>query len=73
MALKKLGNPAPATVVAVSDAPYDAQATGKVGIKTIGVLCGGFAEKSLREAGCIALFRDPADLLARCEESPLAR
>ena len=72
VALKKLGNPDPATVVAVGDTPYDAEAAGKAGIKTIGVLCGGFPEKSLREAGCIALYRDPADLLAHYEESRLA-
>jgi HAD superfamily hydrolase (TIGR01509 family) len=72
VALKKLGNPDPATVVAVGDTPYDAEAAGKAGIKTIGVLCGGFPEESLREAGCIALYRDPADLLAHYEESLLA-
>ena len=72
VALKKLGDPDPATVVAVGDTPYDAEAAGKAGIKTIGVLCGGFPEKSLREAGCIALYRDPADLLAHYEESRLA-
>jgi HAD superfamily hydrolase (TIGR01509 family) len=71
VALKKLGNPDPATVVAVGDTPYDAEAAGKIGIKTIGVLCGGFPEKSLREAGCIVLYRDPADLLANYEQSPL--
>ena len=71
-ALKKLGNPDPANVVAVGDTPYDAEAAGKVGIKTIGVLCGGFPEKSLCEAGCIALYHDPADLLAQYEKSPLA-
>ncbi len=72
VALKKLGDPDPATVVAVGDTPYDAEAAGKAGIKTIGVLCGGFPEESLREAGCIALYRDPADLLAHYEESLLA-
>jgi hypothetical protein len=39
----------------------------------VGVLCGGFPERELREAGCVAIYRDPADLLARYEESPLAR
>ena len=72
VALKKLGNPDPATVVAVGDTPYDAEAAGKAGIKTIGVLCGGFSEESLREAGCIALYRDPADSLAHYKKSRLA-
>jgi HAD superfamily hydrolase (TIGR01509 family) len=63
VALKKLGNPNPATVAAVGDTPYDAQAATKAGITAIGVLSGGFAETDLREAGCVAIFRDPADLL----------
>lgn len=34
-------------------------------MRTVGVLCGGFAEADLREAGAVAIFRDPADILAR--------
>ena len=29
--------------IAIGDTPYDAKAAGKIGINTIGVLCGGFA------------------------------
>ncbi|MDP8916569.1 MAG: HAD family hydrolase [Pseudomonadota bacterium] len=54
---------APDEAVVVGDTPYDAQAASKAGLRTIGVLCGGFAEADLREAGCIAVFRDPAHLL----------
>lgn len=50
--------------IVVGDTPYDAIAAGKAGLKTIGVLCGGFPEAELRGAGCIAIFQDPADLLA---------
>ena len=53
--------------------PYDAEAAGKINLRTIGVLCGGFPEADLRNAGCIALYRDPADLLTRYDASPLAR
>jgi HAD superfamily hydrolase (TIGR01509 family) len=67
-AMDKLGNPDPAAVVVVGDTPYDAQAAGKAGLTTIGVLCGGFPAADLRAAGCAALFRDPADLLARYGE-----
>lgn len=70
-AMKRLGDPAAADVIALGDTPYDAQAAGKLGIRTIGMLCGGFPEADLREAGCIAIYRDPADLLARFDESPL--
>jgi len=38
----------------------------------VGVLCGGFPEADLRAAGCVAIYRDPADLLRHHERSPLA-
>ena len=53
------------------DTPYDAEAAGKLHLRTIGVLCGGWTEEELRQAGCVAIYRDPADLLARYQESPL--
>ncbi len=71
-ALKRLGNPDPRDVIVVGDTPYDAEAAGKAGLRTIGVLCGGFPENGLRKAGCIAIYQDPADLLARYDGSPLA-
>ena len=43
------------------------------GLKSVGVLCGGFPEAALRSAGCVAVFAGPADLLERYRESPLAR
>jgi HAD superfamily hydrolase (TIGR01509 family) len=72
VALEELGNPDPASVVAVGDTPYDAQAAKKAGIKAVGVLSGGFPEKELRSAGCIAVYRDPADLLMQYASGPLA-
>jgi len=72
-AMKRLGDVRPEDVVVVGDTPYDAEAAGKAGLRTIGVLCGGFPEQSLREAGCVAIYKDPADLLARYDQSPLAR
>jgi len=71
-ALSLLGDPPVERVIVVGDTPYDAEAAGKAGLRTIGVLCGGFPEDDLRGAGCVAIYRDPADLLARLEESPLA-
>jgi HAD superfamily hydrolase (TIGR01509 family) len=64
-ALKKLGTLRPAEAVTIGDAPYDAQAARKIGLRTIGLLCGGFAESDLRKAGCAAIGRDPATLLAQ--------
>ncbi len=64
-ALDRLSDVAPGEAVVVGDTPYDAEAARKVGVRTVGVLCGGFSEADLREAGAVAIFRDPADILAR--------
>ena len=48
----------------VGDSPYDAIATGKVSLPTIGVLCGGFERETLGKAGCVAIYQDLAALLA---------
>jgi beta-phosphoglucomutase-like phosphatase (HAD superfamily) len=69
--LKKLGMEG-SDAVAIGDSPYDAQA-GKAKIATIGVLCGGFTEASLREAGCVEVYPGPAALFARFEDSRLRR
>lgn len=71
-AMKRLPNLAPGDVVVIGDSPFDAQAAGKAGIRTIGMLCGGFPEQDLRDAGCIAIYQDPADLLRNYDSSPLA-
>lgn len=67
-ALKMLGNPALANVIVVGDTPYDAEAARKAGIKSIGVLCGGFPEKDLRQAGCTEIYENPADLLKNIDK-----
>ena len=71
-ALAKAAPARPDDTVVVGDTPYDAEAATKVGLRTVGVLCGGFPEDDLRAAGCTAVFRDPSDLLARYGQSPLA-
>ncbi|WP_342154427.1 HAD family hydrolase [Methylorubrum sp. SB2] len=71
-ALQKLPDLPKDAVIAVGDTPYDAQAAGKAGIRTIGLLCGGFPEADLSAAGCIAIYRDPQDLLDGYSRSPLA-
>ena len=70
-AMKRLPGLEAGDMIVVGDTPYDAQAAAKAGLRTIGLLCGGFAEEDLRRAGCIAIYRDPADLLARYDSSPL--
>ncbi|NET88258.1 MAG: HAD family hydrolase [Kamptonema sp. SIO1D9] len=71
-ALAKLSGISAEEVIVVGDSPYDAIAAGKINLRTVGVLCGGFSEEVLREAGCIAIYQSPADLLANYVESPLA-
>jgi HAD superfamily hydrolase (TIGR01549 family) len=72
-ALAKLARPAAGEVIVVGDTPYDAEAAGRAGLRTIGVLCGGFPEAELRAAGCVEIYRDPADILARYDETLIAR
>jgi HAD superfamily hydrolase (TIGR01509 family) len=67
-ALASVGKSTPTHVLAVGDTPYDAEAAGKLGLRTVGVLCGGWEERELRDAGCVAIFRDPADMLANYEK-----
>jgi phosphoglycolate phosphatase-like HAD superfamily hydrolase len=71
--MDKLGTVHKSEVVVVGDTPYDAEAAAKAGLSTIGFLCGGLAEAGLRDAGCLAIYDGPADLLARYEQSVLAR
>ena len=72
-ALASLGDVRAGEAVVIGDTPYDAEAAGKINLRTVGVLCGGFPEAELRAAGCFSIYRDPADLLARYDASPLAQ
>lgn len=71
-ALKRLNGIAPTDAIVIGDTPYDAEAARKAGVRTIGLLSGGWSAEELTQAGCIATYRDPADLLAHYEGSPLA-
>ncbi len=70
--LRKVGVE-PGEALAVGDSPYDAEAAARAGVATVGLLCGGFTERELRGAGCLAVYADPAELLERLPESPFAR
>ncbi len=67
-ALELLGNPKLENVLIIGDTPYDAEAATKAKLKVIGVLCGGFAEKDLKKAGCALIYDDPTDLLANYQK-----
>jgi HAD superfamily hydrolase (TIGR01549 family) len=66
--LKKLGGISPADAVTVGDTRFDIEAARKTGLTTIAFLCGGTSESLLREAGAVAIYRDPADFLAHYDE-----
>jgi phosphoglycolate phosphatase-like HAD superfamily hydrolase len=63
-ALKRLHVATPANAIVVGDTPYDAEGPAKAGLQTIGLRCGGWTDMELCRAGVIAVYRDPAELLA---------
>ena len=67
-ALDKLKGIEASDVIVVGDSPYDAQAASKIDLRTVGVLCGGFSEETLKESGCIAIYKNPADILEKYQE-----
>lgn len=71
-ALAKLPDVSAVQAVVVGDSPYDMKAAKALGLRTIGVRAGGFADDVLISAGCDALYDDPADILRRFDESALA-
>jgi HAD superfamily hydrolase (TIGR01549 family) len=71
-ALSQLGDVDASEALVLGDTPYDAEAAGKINLRTVGLLCGGFPAADLRAAGCISIYESPADLLARYADSPLA-
>lgn len=68
-ALEQLNDVSVAEAIVIGDTPYDAEAAGKLRLRTIGVRCGGFPEEELFAAGAIAIYDDPADLLAHYDET----
>jgi HAD superfamily hydrolase (TIGR01509 family) len=62
----------PRRTVVVGDTVWDVESARKAGVPCIGVTCGGISASELREAGAVAVYDDPADLLAHLDESALA-
>ena len=63
VALDKAGVPA-GDALFVGDTVWDVRACQRAGVACVAVLSGGISAAELREAGAVAVFRDPADLLA---------
>lgn len=68
--LRKIGLPAN-EVLMLGDTAYDIESSKKVGVGTIALRCGGWKDSDLQ--GAVAIYNDPADLLAHYDESPLAQ
>jgi HAD superfamily hydrolase (TIGR01509 family) len=58
-------------VVMIGDTPYDIAAAAKIGVPTIALRCGGWWD-DLALGGAVAIYNDPADLVACYDESPLS-
>lgn len=57
--------------VFVGDTVWDMHACRAAGVTAVAVLSGGVPRADLREAGAVAVYDGPADLLARLGQSPL--
>lgn len=57
--------------VMIGDAVWDVKAAAAADISAIGLLCGGFGEAELRDAGAVAVFESPEEIVARFDASGL--
>lgn len=70
VALRKSGLE-PQQVLMLGDTPYDVEAARNGGVGIIALRCGGHSDANLSDA--LAIYDDPADLLAHYDESPLGQ
>ena len=70
-ALEEAGARAEDAIV-VGDSVWDVKAATKAGLRTVALRCGGFGQAELEEAGAVAVYEDPAALLAVLDDSPIA-
>jgi HAD superfamily hydrolase (TIGR01509 family) len=59
--------------VVVGDTVWDVRAASACDLPCVAVTCGGISRAELEEAGVVAVYRDPEELVAQLERSPLAR
>ena len=69
-AIERSGH-APDALMMLGDTPYDVEAARRAGLEIVAVRSGGWGDDDLR--GATAIYDGPADLLARYENSPIAR
>lgn len=61
----------PSEAMMLGDTPYDIDAAAKAQVQTIAFRCGGWPDSDLMQA--VAVYNDPADLLAHYDTSPLVK
>ena len=68
VALEKSGLSA-AGAVMVGDTRWDVEAAAGAGVACVGLMCGGWSEAELREAGAAEVWASTAEMLAHLDES----
>ena len=63
----------PENAVMVGDTVYDVRAAKAAGVACIGLMCGGIGERELQEAGAVAVYGNPSELLQDLDASPIGR
>jgi HAD superfamily hydrolase (TIGR01509 family) len=63
----------PRRTVVVGDTVWDVEAAERAELPCIALTCGGISAQELRDAGAVAVYDDPADLLAHLDDSPIGR
>jgi HAD superfamily hydrolase (TIGR01509 family) len=66
-ALEKAGTD-PGEALMIGDTPWDCEAAGRAGVRTVTVLTGGFSEPELREAGASAVYRTMPELTGALDD-----
>lgn len=64
---------APADAVMLGDTVYDVRAAGAAGVACIGLMTGGIGRGELLDAGAVAVYGNPFQLLDGLAESPVGR
>jgi HAD superfamily hydrolase (TIGR01549 family) len=61
----------PENAIMLGDTVYDVRAANAAGVACIGLMCGGIGERELQEAGAVAVYGNPSELLQDLDASPV--
>lgn len=57
--------------VVLGDTVWDVESARAAGVPCVALTCGGISREELLQAGAVAVYRDPADLLENLDGSPV--